>query len=295
MGKRLKNSLIYVLVRLMMGLVRLMSFKFSLRFGRWLGRRAHRLAKKDRKNTLANLKMAFPDKTDEEIESLTRSTFEHFGMAAAECVNVRKIRDLAAYMELTDESRRVFEDQLAKGRGVIIVSAHCGNWELMARALAQLGYPINTIGQKSYDPRFTRMIAKFRDEGPVRTIWRGDPDVMGKMVTALKRKEGLGLLIDQDTNVPGVFVPFFGKPAYTPAVAAQLARKTKASVVVCLNHRKEEGGGCIVIEEYVPCDLPDPEAAIVEDTAQLTARIENHIRAHPTEWVWMHRRWKTRP
>jgi KDO2-lipid IV(A) lauroyltransferase len=295
MGKRLKNSVIYILVRLLMGLVRRMSLKFSLGFGRWLGRRAYRLARKDRMNTHAHLKLAFPDKTDEELESLAWSTFEHFGMAAAECVNVHKIKDLAAYMELGPESRKVIEDQLAKGRGLIIVSAHCGNWELMARALARLGFPINTIGKKSYDLRFTRLISKFRDEGPVRTIWRGEPDVTEKMVAVLKRGEGLGLLIDQDTKVPGVFVPFFGKPAYTPSVAAQLARKTGAAVVVCLNHRKKEGGGRIVIEEYVPCDLPDPEAAVVEDTAQLTARIENHIRAHPAEWVWMHRRWKTQP
>ncbi len=104
-----------------------------------------------------------------------------------------------------------------------------------------------------------------------------------------------GLLIDQDTDVPGVFVDFFGKPAWTPTAGAVLARKTGAPIVMCINHRRPEGGYAITIRELVTSDLEDFEKAVEEDTRAMTSRIQEHISAHPTEWVWMHRRWKTRP
>jgi KDO2-lipid IV(A) lauroyltransferase len=295
MRKKLKNTIIYLTARLWMGLVRMMSFALSMRFGRWLGNLAFRWAKTERRRTMRHLEMAFPDHSAEDRSELARSVFKHFGMAAAECINVRKIDDLTSYVEIEPRSRAVLDDVLARGLGVVFVTGHCGNWELMARTLARLGYPINTIGKKSYDPRFTRLIERFREEGAVRTIWRGDPDVVEKMANVLKRGQVMGLLIDQDTRVPGVFVPFFDRLAYTPSAAATLARQCSAPLVTGFSHRRPEGGYAVTIEEFTPCAEEDSNEAITEDTLQLTARIEQHIRQHPAEWVWMHRRWKTRP
>ncbi len=295
MKKKLKNWLIYTAVVALMGMLRCMSLSMSRRFGRWLGRRAFGIAKSERAKTISNLQAAFVDESLDRIERLGRSIFEHFGAAAAECVNVRKIHNMPAFMELTPESRKVLDDTLAQGKGVVFVSGHCGNWELMARSLAGLGYPINTIGKKSYDPRFTRMMERFREEGAVRTIWRGSDDVMQRMKVVLRRGEIMGLLIDQDTRVAGVFVPFFGRPAFTPNAAAYLAKMSGAPIVCGFNHRNGPNGYKIVIESFEPSTQNDPEAAVFYDTAGLTARIENHIRKHPSEWVWMHGRWKTRP
>jgi KDO2-lipid IV(A) lauroyltransferase len=291
--KSFKNTIIYFLARLMMGLARLLPFGTSRRLGRFLGRRAFAWASGERKKTLEHLRIAFPEMDDSGRSTLAAEVFEHFGMAALECVNVHKLRDLHGYMRLEPPSRKVLEDLLARGRGLIFVTAHCGNWELMARALGLLGFPVNTIGKKSYDPRFTRMMERFREEGGVHTIWRGDPDVTKKMVAVLKRGQILGLLIDQDTKVPGVFVPFFGRKAFTPSAAAFLARRTGAAVVTGFNHRDANGGYRTVVEAYEPCGLEDEQEGILEDTRRLTARIEAHVRGHPAEWVWMHRRWKT--
>jgi len=295
MCKRIKNTLIYLAARLLMGVVRRMGLARSQRFGRWLGRRAFGRARTERNRTLAHLELAFPDMSDDARRALARSVFEHFGAAVAECVNARRIGDLGAFVELDEDSRRVLDAALARGHGVVFVTCHCGNWELMARSLAHRGYPVNTIGQKSYDPRFTRLIAGFRERGGVRTIWRGEPGVLEKMAAVCARGEIMGLLIDQDTRVPGVFVPFFGREAYTPTAAALLARRTGAALVCGLNHRKTGGGYRILVEEHVPSANPDERTAVRADTAALTARIERHIRQHPSEWVWMHRRWKTRP
>ncbi|MBW1811220.1 MAG: lipid A biosynthesis acyltransferase, partial [Deltaproteobacteria bacterium] len=250
MLKKIKNTFIYFLARMLMGLVRMMKFERSLRFGRWLGRRAYKWAKKERYKTLQHLEWAFPEKSVVQREKLARNVFEHFGQAVAEVVNVAKIKDLADYVDFEEGSREILADSLSKGRGVVYVTGHVGNWELMARSLARYGFPVNTIGQKSYDPRFTRLMQRFRDEGSVKTIWRGDPQILEKMAAVLKRGEIMGLLFDQDTKVPGVFVPFFGKPAYTPLAAASLAHNTKAVTVIGLNYRRPNGGLRIAIKPF---------------------------------------------
>ncbi len=278
-----------------MGFVRRLSWKSSLRFGRWVGRRAFRRAKQARETVLSNLAWAYPEMPLDKREELARAVFEHFGMAAAECINIRKLKNLTTYVEMEPASRRVMDDVLSRGRGVVYVSAHCGNWELMARALVRYGYPVNTIGKKSYDRRFTRQIDRFRREGAVHTLWRGEPDLLKRMTMVLRQGKLMGLIIDQDTKVPGVFVPFFKKPAHTPTAAALVARKASAPIVTGFSHRLPQGGYRIVVTEYVPSGLAESEEAILEDTRQLTARIEAHVREHPKEWVWMHKRWKTRP
>jgi KDO2-lipid IV(A) lauroyltransferase len=295
MKKKIKNTLIYVFARLVIGIIRLMSFTTSVRFGRWLGRKAYKIAKHERRIALRQLADVFYDKSEQEIEKIGLGVFEHFGAALTECLNVHKIRDLSAFVEIGPESRQILDSVLAEGRGVVYVSCHCGNWELMARALGQLGYPINTIGKKSYDDRFTRLMSKFREAGSVKTIWRGDPDIVEKMDAVIRRGEVLGLLIDQDTKVPGVFVPFLGKLAYTPTAAASIARKKSVPVVLGVNFRREQGGYEIVIKGVGLSDLEDYKQAIIEDTKTFNSMIEEHILAHPTEWVWMHRRFKTRP
>jgi KDO2-lipid IV(A) lauroyltransferase len=293
--KRVKNTVIYLLARMLMGFVRRLSWKASLRFGRWVGRTAFKRANKSRETVFKNLARAYPEMPLDQREELARSVFEHFGMAAAECINIRRLKDLTAYVEMEPASRHIMDDMLSRGRGLVYATAHCGNWELMARALARYGYPVNTIGRKSYDPRFTRLMDRFRTEGAVRTLWRGDPDLLERMAAVLKRGEVMGLLIDQDTKVPGTFVPFFGELAYTPTAASVVARNASAPIVTGFNHRLPRGGYRIVVREYLPCDLPEIEDAVVDDARRLTARIEAHIRLYPQEWVWMHERWKTRP
>jgi KDO2-lipid IV(A) lauroyltransferase len=294
-GKRLKNLLIFLAARGMLALVRLLPFSASLAFGRALGGLAFRLARRVRADTLAHLAIAFPEKAEPERRALGRAAFAHFGMAAAEWANAHKLPDVRTYAEVEPASRHLLEGLLSRGRGLVYVTAHAGHWELMALSLARHGFPVHTIGKRSYDPRFTRLIERFRDQGPVHTLWRGEPQLFERMAEVLKRRGIMGLLIDQDTRVPGVHVPFFGKLAFTPVAAALLARQTGAPVVTGFCHRRDRGGYWIVVSEFKPCDDEFLERAVAADTAAMTRRIEEHVRAHPGEWVWMHRRWKTRP
>lgn len=295
MGKRIKNWFIFWLVRALFGTIRLMGLERSRRFGRWLGRVAYKRGHTERRRSLANLCWAFEPLPDAEIQALSVRAFEHLGAGVAEVVNAHKLKPITDCVLVEPDSRKALDDLLARGRGVVFVTGHLGNWELMARGLATYGYPINTIGQKSYDPRFTKLLARFRDEGRVNTLWRGEADLIPRMVEVLKRGHIMGLLIDQDTDVPGCFVDFFGRKAWTPTAAAVLARKTGSPIIMGANHRTPEGRFSIVMEEFDKSESDDFEAAVAEDTAGMTAWLEQRIRAHPEQWVWMHRRWKTRP
>jgi KDO2-lipid IV(A) lauroyltransferase len=155
--------------------------------------------------------------------------------------------------------------------------------------------PLAAVGKENVDPRLNRLVDRFRSRGGLRNVWRGQPGAAVAMLRALRRGELLAMLIDQDTNVQNVFVPFFGRPAATPRAPADLVVRTGATALVCLNHRGDDGVYRASTEEVEVPRTGDDERDVVELTARFTARIEAGIRAHPEQWVWMHQRWKTKP
>ncbi len=263
--------------------------------GARLGSVAYTLAGGERRKALKSLAVAFPEKSDEERQSLARAAFRHLGAAALEVACTGALdRGLERLVAWPQADRDVLEAALARGRGVVFVSGHVGNWELLARRVARSGYPSQSIAKETTDPRLTELVGRFRARGGVRSIWRGQEGAARAMLRALRGGEILGILIDQDTKVQSLFVPFFGQLAATPRAAADLALRTGAAVVTGFCHR--EGQGYRLSMEEVPVPrVEDREAAALELTAALSARIEAAIRRTPEQWVWMHQRWKTRP
>ena len=188
------------------------------------------------------------------------------------------------------EDRAVLDAALARGKGVVFVSGHVGSWELLARRVALAGYPCQTIAKETTDPRTTALIERFRSSSQLRSIWRGRAGAAKAMLRALKAGQILGLLIDQDTDVQSVWVPFFGHLAKTPRAAADLALRTGAAVVMGFCRREADGRYRLSMEA-----LPGEGLDALELTARMTARIEAAVRAAPEQWVWMHRRWKSPP
>ncbi|WP_224364781.1 lysophospholipid acyltransferase family protein [Hyalangium versicolor] len=295
LAKRLKRFLRYLLVRAALALVHPM----PLGVARWLGVRfgtfAFLVAGGERRKALKSLVRAFPEKTDAERLSLARSCFRHLGAAMFEvgCTAAldRELKQLVAWPA---EDRQVLEAALARGKGVVFVSGHVGNWELLARRVASEGFPCQSIAKETSDPRLTALVGRFRARGKVRSIWRGQDGAARHMLRALKGGEILGLLIDQDTKVQSFFVPFFGELAATPRAAADLAIRTGAAVVVGFCQREPTGYRLRMEEVPLPAEQ-DREAAALALTAALSQRIEQAIRRAPEQWVWMHQRWKTRP
>jgi KDO2-lipid IV(A) lauroyltransferase len=224
--------------------------------------------------------------------------FGHLGMSAMEVTSIRwwdgRLTDY-----IRERDPQLLREALAKGKGIVFVTGHLGNWELMARLVARVGAPVSAVAKRGGDARLMALIEAWRRSGGVSTLWREDPATARALLRVFKRGEVLGILVDQDTKVQGVHVPFFGRPAFTPRAPADLALRSGAPVLVGTSHRPSDrpGAGLVFEVTEVPYDPApaDREAEVLRLTAACQAVMEEAIRRHPADWVWMHERWKTPP
>ena len=164
----------------------------------------------------------------------------------------------------------------------------------MAQAFSYAGFPISSVAKPIYDPRLTSWVDEFRGRYGMKTLWRGQAESFKAILRVFRAQETFGILIDQDTKVPGDFVPFFGELAFTPTAAATLHRRTSAPVLVGCHHRGPDGHRIHLVRVQPNISIDDPNFDR-DFTAQLTQHLEDAIRQEPAQWVWLHRRWKTRP
>jgi Kdo2-lipid IVA lauroyltransferase/acyltransferase len=296
LSKRLKRTLRYGFLRAVLALVELLPLRWAQALGRAVGSAAFHLAPGERRKALASLAVAFPEMTDPARLELARRSFRHLGTVALEmAVAPRLGAGLERLVDVSGEALTRLQNSHARGKGVVCVTGHVGNWELHAWRVARHGFPLSAVGKENVDPRVTGLMERSRAAGGMRTLWRGQPGVAVAMLKSLRKGELLGMLIDQDTDVQNVFVPFFGRPAATPRAAADLVLRTGAAALVFLNHRGDDGVYRTTTQEVDVPRTGDDERDAVELTARFTERIEAAIRAHPEQWVWMHQRWKTKP
>jgi len=300
-AKRARRAVRSALIRAAVRLLALLPLRPLSALGRGLGDLAWVLARRTRRLALEHLAMAFPGMPESERRRIGRASFVHFARAAMEAVAVGSIDPrLLDYVRIAGDGERRMEEALAGGRGFVFVTGHLGNWELLARRLARVrGLQATVIAKRSWDERIDAMIESFRASGGVGTLWREDRSGGRALLKAFRDNSALGILIDQDTRVQGVFVPFFGREAWTPRAAADLAIRFRCPVFVGWSHRRGPGpwdGYEIRLEAVAfDADAPDRDAEAKRITALCTARLEEAIRQVPAEWVWMHERWKRRP
>ena len=294
--KRLKRALRHWLVRGVIAVLGALPLGLMSRIGRAFGSLAFALARGERRRALASLETAFPDKSDAERLALARASFRHLGQSAFELTCSAQIdRHADRLIEWPMADRRALEAALARGRGVVFVTGHVGNWELLARRVALAGFPVHSIAREASDAGTTSLIERFRLSGRVQSIWRGRDGAARQMLRALKAGEILGLVIDQDTRVQSVFVPFFGRPAATPRAPADLVLRTGAALMVGFCQRKSDGTYLLTMREVPVEPSGDRERDVLRLTETLSREIESAIRRAPEQWVWMHQRWRTRP
>ena len=293
--KRLKRFLRYGLLRLTQKLLAVFPIRWVSGLGARLGWLASVVLPGEFKKALASLAIAFPENTLAHNKRLARDCFAHLGRTVGELACFSQIdADMEAWVEWPQEARQVLEEARSLGRGVIFVSGHVGSWELLARRVAMAGIPSASIAKASTDMRTTRWVEQFRAQGKLVTIWRESPSSARQMLQTLRNNGVLGLLIDQDTRVQSVFVPFFGKPAKTPRAAADLALRTQAPLVVGFCQRQASGRYRLHMRR-VATPAERSENAVFELTATLTREIEEAICKAPEQWTWIHQRWKTPP
>jgi KDO2-lipid IV(A) lauroyltransferase len=188
------------------------------------------------------------------------------------------------------EGAEHFEHGLRAGRGVLFATAHLGNWELSAFAHALIAGPMNVVVRPLDNPLIDRMVERRRGLSGNRLISKRD--MARPILKALAANEAVGILIDQNSSPDaGVFVDFFGMPACSGTGFAKLAARSGAAVIPGFALWSEEERRYVL--RFYPPVLMTGDAA--RDTAALQKKLEEIVRAHPDQWLWIHRRWKTRP
>lgn len=194
------------------------------------------------------------------------------------------------------EGIEFYEKAAAAGKGVLIVTGHLGAWELSSFYFSLIGHPMGMVIRRLDNPRVDALVNRIRCLHGNRVLHKDD--FARGLLSAMRAGETVGILMDTNMTPPqGVFVPFFGVAACTASGLARVALKTGAAVLPGFMVWEEtEQKYVLRFRPQIPLILTeDAEADIVANTALFTASIEQEVRRYPEQWLWVHRRWKTRP
>lgn len=244
---------------------------------------------------MRNIRMAFPEGDALIAGALARGTFVSLGRNVFDALSLVHLSREAILDLCRIEGEEYLRVPYERGNGVLALTGHIGCWELIAAYLTGKGYKVTVIARELRDGGMNDMLVGMRRRHGIVSIHRGGRAVAGYRV--LRKGEILGMLIDQDIDVDGAFVPFFGIPAHTPRGAAVFALRSGASIVPMGIHLQPGGSHKITVLrelEPPPAGLSEKER-IDELTARCSAAIERLIRIYPQQWVWFHDRWRKRP
>jgi Kdo2-lipid IVA lauroyltransferase/acyltransferase len=293
--KRLRQGLVYGIMRSLQALAVRLSLPRGQALGRMLGRIAYRFSPRERRLCRMQLALALPALPEAERTRIARQCLESQGMTLMELLALPRLRrEGAPWLRLEGEAALLAAH--ARGRGVVLLTAHVSNWELIVIAVERLRIRATAVVSTLANPRLNRIVGEIRRFEWMDIAERGSQSSPRQLLGALKRGDLLVLANDVDIQTQGVFVDFFGLPAHTPRAPAALALRLDAPVLTYFDLRQPDGSHVIRFEE-VPLDeairsAADPVHAL---TQAISDRIEAHIRAHPGQWAWNHRRWRTRP
>ena len=245
---------------------------------------------------LRNLELAFPKMPRRQRRRILRGVFVSLGRQLAEvCLFPRYTRENVSKVVIYDGFEN-FERACARGKGVLFLTAHLGAWELSAFAHSLQGHPLWIVMRSLDNARVDHLLQSYRTMHGNRTVDKDD--FVRGLLAAMKAGEVVGILMDTNMTPPqGVFVDFFGIPAYTASGLARIALRTDAAVVpgftiwdpTLRKYRLRFDPALELIR------TGDSEKDVVANTANFTKVIEDYVRRYPDQWLWVHRRWKTRP
>ncbi|MBC8313071.1 MAG: lysophospholipid acyltransferase family protein [Candidatus Cloacimonetes bacterium] len=242
---------------------------------------------------IKQLKIAFPEKSKNEIKQIAKNTFINFSKNAIEFCKFssKKLSKKEKYVTISGFEN--IDSALSKGKGLILVMGHFGNWEFASQIIGLKTKKLYAVAQTQRNPFFNKFVNKIRTQNKIHLIPK--KHAFRGIVKALRQNNIVGMLGDQNAGKRGIFVNFFGRPASTYSGIAKTALKLGCPIVFATCLRKSNGkmqaqiGKPIFLKQTKNLDLD-----VKKYTQELTSLLENEIRKFPSQWFWLHRRWKTK-
>ena len=265
----------------------------------WLARRVGDLAylfyRKRGAVAYVNLKHCFGQTlSPKELLRLERKAFQNLMQTAVEILRIPSFNQKTVERLIRFDHLERIGEELKKGKGVIVLTAHFGNWEYSSLASAFRGYVTMALAREQKFPKVNGLLNQFRSATGCQVIQKGFP--LRQALKRLRENGIVGILTDQDAGKGSVFVPFFGRQTSFAPGAIDLALRTGCTVLPCFIRREKTSHHVIHVTE--PLQIPEAgsdEEKIREGLRQFAQRLESYIRKYPDQWLWLHKRWKSSP
>ena len=295
--RRARHGVEYGLLRILAALSSLLPARVVVFCGHCLGLMVWALDARHRRIASENLHRAFDNKLDDrERRRMVRHTFARFGEVLFELALFPRVARAKPERWVEVHGLHWLQEALGRGRGALVTSGHFGNWEMAALTQARLGHPMGMVTRPLDNPLLESWMARLR--GLTGNFVIHKHQALRQILPALRHGQPVALMIDQNARGErGIFVDFFGSPASTSAALGLIACKRRCPIVPVFS--VPLGGGRYRIEYEKPLeprpDAPDLEAEVKRLTQEATSRLEAWIHRHPSIWLWLHQRWRTRP
>jgi Kdo2-lipid IVA lauroyltransferase/acyltransferase len=283
----------YIFFQIFSGIVRILPLKSAQRLGMYLGLTAYLCSPRRRAITLENLRHAFPEKSDEERKTIAKSSFQNYGIALIELLWFPNLDDGTIRMLVKPRNLDLLKKLYAEGKGLIVLSGHFGNWELVALGMAYLTQiPFTIIVQNQNNRLVNDVINRNRCLFGNRIVPMGIS--VREIIRTLGNNGIVAIAPDQSGDKDGgLYMEFFGRTTATHQGPAAFALRTGAPMLIGFMIRQHDGTYEVVVEEI---ETKDYNGYSEENVIALTQRhvrvLEDYIRKYPDHWMWMHRRWK---
>ena len=294
----LLDRIVYLALRIVSMAVHSWGPGVSLELAKGVGTCLFVLDKKHRDRAMGNLRRSFPDKSEKQIKKLAHESMQHMCMLGIEVLfttRLIRIDNWARHIALGNFSP-VLQLLLRKQQGIIMLTGHYGNWEILGYVLATLGFPTTSIARPLDNPYVSDFVFGVREQTGQKIIHK--KGATAEVTEVLDRHGVVGFIADQNAGSKGLFVDFFGRKASTYKSIGLLAMNYEVPVIIgyARRHpRKPFFFECVMQDIIWPADWKSQEDPLHYITQRYTRAIEDMVRADPAQYLWVHRRWKTRP
>ena len=288
-NKKIQHYIEYVSLKAVISFLHLFSINTAKKIGFLLADIAFVFVPIRKKHIIESLTKSFPNKKHDEIKAIAKDVYKQFVCTVVEIIFVSKMSDEQLKYSVNFKNLYLIEQAIKKGKGGVIMSAHFGNWEMLAISFGKR-YPLSVIVAKQQNPYFDNMINNIRSGRGYKTIYKETAPI--GVLRALKKKEFVAILADQHAGDQGVYTPFFYGNVSCPKGPAVFALRAKCPLYTGFCARQADGRYVVTFEEIQLPNTGNDEKDIEIIMTMYNKILQKHIEENPSYWVWFHRRWR---